>query len=262
MPEFVFVKHDFLRFADAAQFEHVMDHEHESLERRFAGVDQAEAKEVEVRRAGNMPFGVIFRRSHVNDAKICSAEFSLQFACCCEQGFARILFIHRLPITLVEMALQINKTRYRKFAGPAMVAAVLVGIYLARRSASLTSLPCPGENCLFPPITTPIPTSKPNGGTTPVICETESGKQYGYQVTFFRFGVRDRQKETKESPLFTELYMAHFALSDIAAKKFTFRERINRGYNDKAGAATDRYLVWNEDWKVEGDEKDHHDSSQ
>jgi predicted secreted hydrolase len=51
--------------------------------------------------------------------------------------------------------------------------------------------------------------------------------------------------------------MAHFALSDIAAKKFTFRERINRGYNDKAGAATNRYLVWNEDWKVEGDDQEH-----
>jgi len=87
--------------------------------------------------------------------------------------------------------------------------------------------------------------------------ETESGKHYGYQVTFFRFGVRDRQKEMTEQPLFTELYMAHFALSDIAAKKFTFRERINRGYGDKAGAATDRYRVWNEDWKVEGDARNH-----
>ena len=87
--------------------------------------------------------------------------------------------------------------------------------------------------------------------------ETESGKHYGYQVTFFRFGVRDRQKEMKEQPLFTELYMAHFALSDIAAKKFIFRERINRGYGDKAGAATDRYRVWNEDWKVEGAERNH-----
>ena len=87
--------------------------------------------------------------------------------------------------------------------------------------------------------------------------ETDSGKRYGYQVTFFRFGVRDRQKQTKDQPLFTELYMAHFALSDTAAKKFTFREQINRGYGDKAGAATDRYLVWNEDWKVEGDDKNH-----
>ncbi|HEY7220964.1 MAG TPA: lipocalin-like domain-containing protein [Candidatus Binatia bacterium] len=86
---------------------------------------------------------------------------------------------------------------------------------------------------------------------------TESGKKYGYQVTFFRFGVRDRQKKAKEPPLFTELYMAHFALSDITTKKFRFRERINRGTNDRAGAATDRYLVWNEDWKVEGDERNH-----
>jgi predicted secreted hydrolase len=87
--------------------------------------------------------------------------------------------------------------------------------------------------------------------------ETDSGKRYGYQVTFFRFGVRDRQKQMKEQPLFTELYMAHFALSDIAEKKFAFQERINRGYNDKAGAATDRYRVWNEDWQVEGDDKNH-----
>jgi predicted secreted hydrolase len=87
--------------------------------------------------------------------------------------------------------------------------------------------------------------------------ETDSGKRYGYQVTFFRFGVRDRQKEVKAAPLFTELYMAHFALSDVASKKFLFRERINRGIGDKAGAATDRYLVWNEDWNVEGDVRNH-----
>lgn len=87
--------------------------------------------------------------------------------------------------------------------------------------------------------------------------QSESGQRYGYQVTFFRFGVRDRQKELKERPLFTDLYMAHFALSDITAKKFSFRERIHRGYGDKVGAATDRYRVWNEDWQVEGDERNH-----
>ena len=87
--------------------------------------------------------------------------------------------------------------------------------------------------------------------------ETESGARYGYQVTFFRFGLRDRQNGAKEKPAFSELYMAHFALSDINAKEFRYRERINRGYNGKAGAATDRYLVWNEDWKVEGDQNNH-----
>ncbi|HEX6769700.1 MAG TPA: lipocalin-like domain-containing protein [Candidatus Binatia bacterium] len=87
--------------------------------------------------------------------------------------------------------------------------------------------------------------------------ESESGKRYGYQVTFFRFGLRDRQKEMTESPLFTELYMAHFALSDLAAKRFTFRERMERGIAGKAGAATDRFQVWNGDWKVHGDGNHH-----
>jgi predicted secreted hydrolase len=51
--------------------------------------------------------------------------------------------------------------------------------------------------------------------------------------------------------------MAHFALSDIAGKKFFFRERVNRGYGDKAGAATDRLFIWNEDWKLTGDGEQH-----
>ncbi|TAK07464.1 carotenoid 1,2-hydratase [bacterium] len=87
---------------------------------------------------------------------------------------------------------------------------------------------------------------------------TESGKGYGYQITFFRFGLRDRQGEEKnDPPLFTDLYMAHFALSDKQEKKFLFRERANRGYAGKAGASIHRYLVWNEDWKVEEKERGH-----
>ncbi|MBI2088095.1 MAG: carotenoid 1,2-hydratase, partial [Deltaproteobacteria bacterium] len=88
--------------------------------------------------------------------------------------------------------------------------------------------------------------------------DTEEGGKYGFQVTFFRFGLRDRQSGSKDQPpLFTDLYMAHFALSDKRTKKFLFRERANRGYEAKAGAAVDRYHVWNEDWRVEGKEKSH-----
>jgi len=79
---------------------------------------------------------------------------------------------------------------------------------------------------------------------------TEKGRAYGYQVTFFRFGLKDKQ-EGEPAPLFTDLYMAHFALSDKQAKTFRVAERANRGYGDKAGSATDRLLVWNEDWKLE-----------
>jgi predicted secreted hydrolase len=120
-------------------------------------------------------------------------------------------------------------------------------------------LALPGRNLTFPADHYSHPDFKTEWWYYTGHLETESGKRYGYQVTFFRFGLRDRQKtEPSEHPIiFTDLYMAHFALSDIAAKKFLFRERINRGYGDKAGASTDRYYVWNEDWKVEEDKKDH-----
>ena len=118
-------------------------------------------------------------------------------------------------------------------------------------------LALPGRKLMFPADHYSHPDFKTEWWYYTGHLESQSGKRYGYQVTFFRFGVRDRQNETKEQPLFSELYMAHFALSDIAAKKFTYRERINRGYGERAGAATDRYLVWNEDWKVDGDDKNH-----
>jgi Predicted secreted hydrolase len=88
--------------------------------------------------------------------------------------------------------------------------------------------------------------------------QAKSGQLFGYQVTFFRFGVRDRQTNIKEKPpLFSELYMAHFALSNISDRSFLFRERINRGIDDRAGAAIDGFFVWNEDWSVKGEGNNH-----
>jgi predicted secreted hydrolase len=127
-------------------------------------------------------------------------------------------------------------------------------------------LALPGRKLIFPADHYSHPDFKTEWWYYTGHLESQSGRRYGFQVTFFRFGLRDRQKDIKEAPLFSELYMAHFALSDIGAKKFTFRERINRGLAGNAGvrgiagnagAATDRFHVWNEDWKVEGDEKNH-----
>jgi predicted secreted hydrolase len=134
----------------------------------------------------------------------------------------------------------------------------LIGVFLIA-SGFTYQLALPGRKLSFPSDHTSHPEYKTEWWYYTGHLETESGKRYGYQATFFRFGLRDRQKEKKrEHPsLFSDLYLAHFALSDIAEKKFVFRERINRGYGDKAGASTDRYRVWNEDWKVEGDEKTH-----
>ena len=120
-------------------------------------------------------------------------------------------------------------------------------------------LALPGRNLTFPADHYSHPEFKTEWWYYTGHLETDSGKRYGYQVTFFRFGLRDRQEpQRKEHPIiFTDLYMAHFALSDIAAKRFFFRERINRGYADKAGAAADRLYVWNENWRLEGEGNNH-----
>src|SRR5581483_3041269 len=246
----VLVKDDFFRFADTAQLEHVMDHEHERLERRVAGVDEAQAEKIEMGRAGDMAAGVVFGRTHVDDTEIFPAELWQQFAHGREQGCARVLLFHRLPITLVEMALQIMRWR--------AAAAALAGATGLLVLAGFAYEPAvPGRKITFPADHYSHPDFQTEWWYYTGHLQTESGRRYGYQVTFFRFGVRDRQQATKEPPLFSDLYMAHFALSDIEAKKFTFRERINRGLAGRAGAATNRYLVWNENWRVAGDAKNH-----
>lgn len=134
------------------------------------------------------------------------------------------------------------------------IAAVVLGLFATGFTYQLA---LPGRQLSFPGDHYSHPDFKTEWWYYTGHLASESGKRYGYQVTFFRFGLRDRQKEAKATPLFSELYLAHFALSDLTAKKFRFRERMARGVNDKAGAATDRLLVWNGDWKLDGDGNHH-----
>lgn len=118
-------------------------------------------------------------------------------------------------------------------------------------SAFTYQLALPGRKIVFPRDHYSHPDFKTEWWYYTGHLTSSSGKGYGYQVTFFRFGLKDRQQKDS-SPLFTDLYMAHFALSDKDAKTFRVAERANRGRGEKAGAAVDRFLVWNEDWRLEG----------
>jgi len=165
--------------------------------------------------------------------------------------------IHRVAKFLSILSLTFSLRGRGKGEGdPRRLVAVLLSVFLVSTGFSY-QLALPGRKLSFPADHYSHPDFKTEWWYYTGHLQTESGKRYGYQATFFRFGVRDRQQELKEKPLFSELYMAHFALSDTAAKKFIFRERSNRGYGDKAGAATDRFLVWNEDWRVDGDANNH-----
>jgi predicted secreted hydrolase len=82
--------------------------------------------------------------------------------------------------------------------------------------------------------------------------QTSTGQRYGYQLTFFRHRLDSRGPTLKPSQWFADhLYLAHMAITDAQGRRFSFGEKRNRAALGLAGAATDRYHVWNEDWSAE-----------
>lgn len=80
------------------------------------------------------------------------------------------------------------------------------------------------------------------------------GRHFGYQVTFFRRSIQPVDKvPTRSSEWATnQVYLAHFALSDVKGGKFQSFERIERGAAGLAGAQSQPvYQVWLDDWRVD-----------
>ena len=86
--------------------------------------------------------------------------------------------------------------------------------------------------------------------------QTDDGRRFGFELTFFRAGV-DKNPKNPSRWAVRDLYIAHFAISDIRDRRFHFYERSRRAGVGWAGASTERYHVWNEDWEVRLDGEDH-----
>lgn len=82
---------------------------------------------------------------------------------------------------------------------------------------------------------------------------TPDGRRFGYQLTFFRRGVvpPDQQLVRESSWAVEQVYLAHFALSDIGDGGFHAYEKLARGAAGLAGARAEPYEVWLYDWLVE-----------
>ena len=83
--------------------------------------------------------------------------------------------------------------------------------------------------------------------------DTPEGRHFGYQLTFFRRAlIPPNQVQPRESDWATaQVYMAHFALTDVASQKFHSFERVERGAAGLAGASVDpNFQVWLQDWSV------------
>ena len=79
--------------------------------------------------------------------------------------------------------------------------------------------------------------------------DTREGRRFGYQVTFFRVGV-NRTPPNVSRWAVRDLHMAHFAVSDLASGRFHVFDRLQREGAGWAGAASDRYAVWNGTWSA------------
>ena len=83
--------------------------------------------------------------------------------------------------------------------------------------------------------------------------ENSDGRHFGYQLTFFqRALVPPAQRQDRPSNWATDqVYMAHFALTDVAGRRHQAFERFARGAAGLASAQAAPYRVWLEDWSVE-----------
>jgi predicted secreted hydrolase len=75
------------------------------------------------------------------------------------------------------------------------------------------------------------------------------GRRFGYQVTFFRVGI-DHTPANPSQWAIRDLYMTHLAVSDAKGQRYRFAEKLSRGGPGLAGALSDRYYVWNDDWSA------------
>ena len=88
--------------------------------------------------------------------------------------------------------------------------------------------------------------------------QAADGKRYGYQITFFRVGTEEGRNVANPSRwTVRDLYMAHFAVSDLNRQRFHFTDRLNRAALGAAGASTEVLKVWNGDWRLEMEENAH-----
>lgn len=80
---------------------------------------------------------------------------------------------------------------------------------------------------------------------------TADGRRFGFQFTVFRRGIRPGNAINTSEWRTNQLYMAHFAVTDVEGQRFFHEERFSRGSAALAGATSEpTYRVWIEGWEA------------
>jgi predicted secreted hydrolase len=90
--------------------------------------------------------------------------------------------------------------------------------------------------------------------------DSAGGERFGFELTIFRFAlapatsqhpVVGTQPGTESSRWRTrQIYLGHFAVSDVAQHRFRFAAKLARGALGLAGAQADPFRVWVGNWQI------------
>jgi predicted secreted hydrolase len=80
--------------------------------------------------------------------------------------------------------------------------------------------------------------------------DSDTGERFGFELTIFRVGLLPPSVLTSVGSAWRtrEIYAAHFAITDVARKRFKFAEQYSRGALGLAGA--EPFHVWLNDWEL------------
>jgi predicted secreted hydrolase len=80
--------------------------------------------------------------------------------------------------------------------------------------------------------------------------ETADGERFGFELTFFRYALTPPGTRPAGASAWRtgEIYLAHFAVTDVAAGRFRYAQKTSRAALGLAGAVADPPHVWVDDW--------------
>lgn len=78
------------------------------------------------------------------------------------------------------------------------------------------------------------------------------GRRFGYELTFFRQGIRPPNDRGKTTSRFVvdDLKFAHFTVTDPRDDRFVYEQKVSRGAFGEAGFDRGNELAWIEGWRL------------
>ena len=85
--------------------------------------------------------------------------------------------------------------------------------------------------------------------------DAADGRRFGYELTIFRFSLSPQPPASSSAWSSNQVYIAHLAVTDAEGDRFLVSQRYSRGALGLAGAESDPFRVWIDDWSIRDDER-------